>query len=137
MSGDHDDRAKLALLADALMEDILSAPDADMLAEIDQQGIARARALIVEVKVSISKQMLSKAKAEHEAWVAAQSHDPVPFDRRDARTRFEQIRRGDPKFDRNFTLAARNGKAPTDADVEGLMDDWADLQRLDRKDNSE
>jgi hypothetical protein len=137
MSGDHDDRAKLALLADALMEDILSAPDADILAEIDQQGIARARAIIIEVKVNISKRMLSKAKAEHEAWVAAQSHDPIPFDRRAARTRFEQIRRGDPEFDRKFTVAARNGKAPTDTDVEGLIDDWADLQRLDGKDVSE
>jgi hypothetical protein len=137
MSRDHDDRAKLALLADALMQDILATSDADIIAEVDQQSIARARTIIIEVKANLSRRLLSKAKAEHEAWTMAQSHNTVPFDRETARTRFEKIRRGDPEFNRKFTLAARNGKAPTDKDVEGLIDDWSDLQRLDGKDNSE
>ena len=137
MSQDHDNRAKLARLADALMQDILATPDADIIAEIDQRDIERARAILLEVKATLSKRLLSKAKAEHEAWSTEHARNTVPFDRAAARVRFEQVRRGDPEFNRKMTLAARNGRAPTDQDVEGLVDDWADLQRLDGKDPSE
>jgi hypothetical protein len=34
-------------------------------------------------------------------------------------------------------IAARHGKAPTDNDKEGLVEDWADLQALDDEDKLE
>lgn len=137
MSQDHDDRAKLARLADALMQDILAMPDAEIITEIDRDSIERARSILVEVKINVSKQLLNAAKKQHDAWRAAQSLNIVPLDRSTARDQFEKIRRGDPEFNQKITLAARNGEAPTDSDIDGLIDDWADLRRLDDQDATE
>jgi hypothetical protein len=134
MTRDHDARTKLAKLANSLMEDIMAMPDAEIIAEIGTDGIARARALFGKAKQELSKQLLIDAKSQFEAWKAIESRDVTPFDRAAARARFEKIRRGDAAFDRKITLAARNGEAPTDADMDGLSADWADLQRLDGED---
>ena len=132
MSQDRDDRTKLARLADAFMQDILSAPDADVIAEVGREGIERAGTIFIEVKMNLSKQLLAKAKAEHEAWrSSAPTRHVIAFNSASARDQFESIRRGDPDFNQKITLAARNGKAPSDADVDGIVEDWADLQRLD------
>ena len=48
MSQDHDAQAKLAKLADALMQDIIATPDAEIVAEVGKEGIERARALFAE-----------------------------------------------------------------------------------------
>lgn len=50
MSGNDNQRAKLARLADALMEDILATSDADIVAEVDFASIERARALLIEAR---------------------------------------------------------------------------------------
>jgi hypothetical protein len=47
------------------------------------------------------------------------------------------MRRADSGFNQRITLAARNGKAPTDNDKDGLIEDWADLQKLDEQDSLE
>jgi hypothetical protein len=133
MSQDHEVRRKLAKLADALMQDIIETPDADIIAEVGEDGIARARTLFAEAKQEVSRQHLLRAKAESGAWKSAQSKF-ISFDRTVARSRFDKIKAGDPDFDRKMTIAARNGEAPTDRDVDGLIDDWGDLQRLDGKD---
>jgi hypothetical protein len=138
MSQDRDDRTKLARLADAFMQDILSVPDANVIAEVGREGIQRATTIFIEVKMNLSQQLLTKAKAEHEAWrSSAQSRHANAFDQSAARDQFEKIRRGDPNLNQKITLAARNGKAPSDADVDGIVDDWADLQRLDGESTTE
>jgi hypothetical protein len=134
MSRDHDARAKLAKLADALMQDIMATSDAEITAEVGKDGIERARALFGEVKQEMSRQRLLKAQVELKSWRAAQSKQSISFDRTEARRRFSKIRAGDTEFDRKMTIAARNGEAPTDADIDGLIDDWADLHRLDGQD---
>jgi hypothetical protein len=131
MSRDHDDRAKLERLAEAFMQDILATSDDEILAEVDQERIARVRTMLIEAKASLAKRALPKAKAEHEAWSVSRSTRVVAIDRSNSRAEFEQLRRGDPDFNRKMLMAARKGKAPTDTDVEGLIDDWADLKRLD------
>jgi hypothetical protein len=134
MSQDHDARAKLAKLADVLMQDIITTPDAEIVAEVGKEGIERARALFAKAKQEILRQQLLKAKAESNAWKSTRTKDLVSFDRTAARVRFDKIRSGDTEFDRKMTIAARSGEAPTDADIDGVLDDWADLQRLDGKD---
>jgi hypothetical protein len=134
MSQDHDARAKLAKLADALVEDIMATPDSEIIGEVGKDGIERARALFAKAKQELSKQLLVKAKSQFETWKAAHPGDVASFDRAATRARFEKIRRGDEDFDRKMTLAARKGEAPTDADMDGLIDDWVDLQRLDGED---
>ena len=137
MSQDKTAREKLTRLADAILQDILETPDVDIVAEVESADIERARALCVEVKMNVSRQLLIKAKAQHEVWVASRTQDKSSLDRSAARDRFERIRRGDPEFNQKLTLAARNGKSPSDSDIAGMADDWADLQRLDGKEPKE
>ncbi len=127
MSGNDEARIKLERLADALMEDILATPDAEIIMETGQEAIDQARAIFGKVKIE-------KAKADLELWKESRSKDVVSFDRETARKKFDKIRKGDPEFDRKLTMAARNGEAPTDADIDGLSDDLIDLQQLDDKD---
>jgi hypothetical protein len=137
MSQDQSAREKLARLADAIMQDILETPDADIIAEVDSADIERARTILIEVKMNVSKQLLSKAKAQHEAWSISRTQSVVTFDRSTAHGQFERIRRGNSQFDQKITMAARSGKAPTDRDIEGIAEDWADLQRLDGEETTE
>ena len=137
MSRDHDDHAKLSRLAEAFAESILAMSDDDVLAEVDEERIARVQKIVTDVASNVSKQILSKAKAEREAWAASRSSNVVSLARSGARSEFDQLRRGDHELDQRMTLAARKGKAPTDRDIEGLMSDWEDLKRLDGRDESE
>jgi hypothetical protein len=127
MSGNDKARIKLERLADALIEDIMATPDAEIILETGQEAIDKARAIFGKAK-------MEKARADLESWKEARSKDVVPFDRATARKRFETIRKGDTQFDRKLTMAARNGEAPTDGDIDGLSDDLIDLEQLDGKD---
>jgi hypothetical protein len=127
MSGDDNARTKLIRLTDALMEDIIATPDAEIIAEAGQAAIEQARVIFGKAK-------MAKTKSDLERRNNSYSKDVVPFDRVAARKQFAKIRTGDAEFERKMTLAARNGEAPTDADIDGLSDDLADLQRLDGED---
>jgi hypothetical protein len=127
----NDDRTKLVRLADALMRDILAVPEDEIVAEIDFAGITQARSIFVEVKRNIANQLLMRAKGELGTWRSTKSRKDVSLGRASVREQFEKLRGGDPQLDRKITLAARNGKQPTDADVDGLIEDWVDLQRFD------
>jgi RNA binding exosome subunit len=127
MSNNDKASTKLERLSDALMNDILTTPDAEIILETGQDEIDRARVLFGKVK-------MEKAKAELDAWKEAHSKDVIPFDRATARMKFETIRKGDTQFDRKITIAARNGEAPTDGDIDGLSDDLIDLEKLDGED---
>jgi hypothetical protein len=137
MSRDHDDHAKLSRLAEAFAESILALSDDDVLAEVGDERIARVQKIVTDVASNVSKQALSKAKAEREAWTASQPSSVVSLPPSVARSQFDQIRRNDRELDQRMTLAARKGEAPTDRDIEGLMSDWEDLKRLDGRDKSE
>jgi hypothetical protein len=112
----------------------MATPDAEIVAEIGNDGIQRARSIFDKAKQELSKQLLMNAKSKLEAWHAALSGNVVPLDRTAARVLFDKLRAGDTDFNRKMTLAARHGQAPTDSDVDGLINDWADLQRLDGED---
>lgn len=137
MSQDDTNRTKLARLADALVEDIMATSDADILAEVEKCSIDRARAILVEVKAGLSRKLLADARTQLGAWRRAQPVGGHTIDRATARDRFEKIRRLDTAFNQKMTLAARNGREPTDNDKEGLIEDLEDLRRLDEQDTSE
>ena len=137
MSQDQNPRTKLTLLADALMQHILAASNEDILAEVDAAHIERARVILLEVKARASKQLLNTAKTQADTWRSLRLREGEPQNRSEAKERFEKIRCADPTFDQKMMIAARNGKAPTDNDKEGLVEDLADLQRLEDEDGQE
>jgi hypothetical protein len=136
MSQDKD-RTRLVRLADALMNEVLSAPEEEIASEIDYAAITETRAIFIEVKRAFAGRSLEMAKEELAAWRSANSRGGTSPDPASVREEFKKLQRSDPEFGRKITLAARNGKAPTDADVGGLVEDWADLQRLDGEDMPE
>jgi hypothetical protein len=81
MSPDDTNRAKLARLADAIIEDIMATPDADIVAEVGHASIERARTIILEVKRNLSRRALAEAKAQLEAWRSARSRAGNTLDR--------------------------------------------------------
>jgi hypothetical protein len=137
MSQDESHRAKLMRLADALMEDVLSASDEDILAGVDIAHIERGRTILVEVKACVSQQFLGTARTQLEDWRSLRLREAGRLDKFETKERFEQIQRDDPVFKQKMTIAARNGKAPTDNDKEGLVEDLTDLQRLEDEDTIE
>jgi hypothetical protein len=137
MSPTDNERRKLSRLADAIIEDIVSTSDTDILAEVDIASIEQARVILVEAKANVSSRLLVDAKAQLDAWRSAQSRRRTSGGPGAAQDTFEKFRREDPAFNQHMTIAARKGKAPTDKDKEGLDEDWADLQQLEDRGESE
>jgi len=137
MSEDNINRAKLTRLAEAIIDDIIKTPDVDIIAEVGQSGVEQARTILFQVKAAASRRLLAQAKHELEAWRAAQTSRTHSLDHAAARDRFEKVRSVDPAFNRKMMMAARNEKESTDRDKDGLIEDLADLQRLDEQDTLE
>lgn len=137
MSRNDNERQKLSRLADAILDDVLSASDADILAEVDAASIKEARLILIEAKANAAHQLLADAKTQLNTWRSAQSRRQRPHGSAGAEHTFQKFRREDPAFNQHMTIAARKGKAPTDRDKEGLDEDWADLQKLEGQDESE
>lgn len=137
MSATDKERQKIGRLADAILDDVVSTSDAEILAEVDAADIKEGRLILIEAKANASHRLLADAKAEFTAWRSAQSRRQRPRSPSGAEHTFQKFRREDPAFNQHMTIAARKGKAPTDRDKEGLDEDWADLQKLEGQDESE
>lgn len=137
MSPNDTERLKLSRLADAILDDVLSASDADILAEVDAAYLKEARLILIEAKANASHRLLADAKSQLHAWRTAQPRRQQPRASTGAEHTFQKFRREDPAFNQHMTVAARNGQAPTDRDKEGLDEDWVDLQQLKGQGDSE
>jgi hypothetical protein len=129
-------QTKLARLAQAFEREIIATPDEEIVAEIGLDEIRRARSLLAAVKSSVARNLLANARAEYETWRSEQGTKPSS-DRAATHQEFESLKRKDAGFDKKVMLAARNGRAPTERDEEGLIDDFEDLKRLEDEGKSE
>jgi hypothetical protein len=130
MSGNNSARAKLVRLADALVDDVIAAPVENP--ESDKKDIARARAIFDAVRMKCSKHLLDKAKSELEVWRTETKNIVASVDQNSSKRIFAKIREGDAEFNRKIMMAARNGEPPSEADIEGLANDYIDLGRLEK-----
>jgi hypothetical protein len=137
MSGGDTDRDKLVKLADAIVDDILATSDAEIIAEVDATYVSQAEAILVEAKMAVSRKLLTRAKSDLAAWQSEQGSRVRTFDRKAVEDRFDKIRSADPALDKKMMMAARNGEPLTDNDKNGLMEDLADLERLEQRDKLE
>jgi hypothetical protein len=142
MTGDRKtDRAALDRLADALVDDILSASDEEILAETtDTHGdpeelAAEMRALFEKTFHEEGKAKLVAAK---KAANAARTLGPtvVPLDNAEARRRYERMVAGDSELSDKLTMAARKGEGESERDIEGVTEDLAELGAFDQEDDS-
>ena len=123
-------QTKLARLAQAFERDIIATSDEEIIAEVGLDEIRRARSLLEAVKSSVARKLLTNARTEYEAWRSEQGTRPSS-NRPATHQEFESLKRRDAGFDKKMMLAARNGRAPTERDEEGLVDDFEDLKRLE------
>lgn len=121
---------RLWRLADALIDDVLSASDEEILAEFDECGGLDALRAEIAADIEAAKGRLGRAKlAAARKAVAAEKRGRTP--RRhltpdQSRRRLSQALVGSPASAR-LTLAARRGQGVPDEDLDGLVEDASDL----------
>ncbi|GIK48871.1 MAG: hypothetical protein KJZ75_15395 [Hyphomonadaceae bacterium] len=144
MTGKGDkERIALSRLANALTDDILSASDDDILADLRETGEDPAknaddmRALFEKTVLIANKKRLSAAKAGAAAVreVFAAPVSPA-VDIGVARARLRQIIEA-PGRTQKVTLAARKESEMSDSDVLGMLDDLVELGILSRPNDAD
>jgi hypothetical protein len=123
-------RAQEALdrLEDALVEDILNAPDEDILAEFAEEGgdaerhAAEMRALVDRSVIAANKGRMRAAKAGAAAARGGAAQNRAPADIAAARAKLRRALALSPAA-AQLTMAARKESELSDADVLGLLDD--------------
>ena len=138
MSGSDKPRPsdELERIEDALVESLLDAAGEDVRKEVAASGsdpdalIAKVDEAIASARSHSARERLERARAELSAWRTKSG--PSPLEREAARTRFERLRSGDFDPDAKMTMAARKGEGLSDSDVEGVVDDLAELDKLER-----
>lgn len=118
-------------LADALMEDILTASDGDILGEIEEDGTAASVQSDAAADLAAARSRLGKARlaAARRAVSAERKIKPrrARADPAQARRRLTRAIVSSSEGSSRFTLAAREGEAVPDEDLESLIEDATDL----------
>jgi len=128
----NDARDALRRLADALAEDVLNAPDSEILedaAEIYGDPEKLAADMLKLFEQTASEQGKERLAAARTA-VAADRRRPaavVLLPPADARRRLQQLIAADPETARKLTAAARKGERLSDDDVQSMLEDFEEL----------
>jgi hypothetical protein len=130
METERANQQKLWRLADALIDDILSASDQEILAELEECGGVGALRAEAAADIEAAKGRLGRVKlAAARKAVAAERRGRSPRQRlgpEQSRRRLSQALAGSPASAR-LTLAARRGQGVPDEDLDGLVEDATDL----------
>lgn len=129
-----------ALLEDAILDDILGMSVEEAAEELREVGsssaaaLSRVKAAIDAATSDCTRRRMDEAKAGVAAF-RSQVSGAVSLDKRRA-----QVRRLAEMISRNpsvagMTMAARKSEGLSDRDEEGLLEDLADLERLEQEDN--
>jgi hypothetical protein len=135
-------REQLNGIEDALVETILNASSEEwhteiMTTDIDATKCISEVGLAIEgARAASAKKALEVARAEVAAWHANNVRADL-IDRGTAREIFEKMRSNDPTLESKMMMAARKGEGLSENDFDGLLDDIAELDRLERKDSKE
>ncbi|MGE4403690.1 MAG: hypothetical protein AB7F61_18720 [Desulfobulbus sp.] len=129
-------RKKLDRLTDALVDDILQTPDAEIFSETVAEGksvqaeVDRMRTLLKGAEILIAKNRLVAAK---EAVARQKETDQktkgkvVQLSPAGARQALASVLQRHPESAQEFTLAARKGKDLSDSDVMSMLEDLREL----------
>jgi hypothetical protein len=93
--------------------------------------VAAVDAAIASGRAESARASLERARAELSAW-STKSGPASPLERQAARTRFERLRSGNYDPDEKMMMAARKGEGLSESDLEGLIEDMAELEKLER-----
>jgi hypothetical protein len=125
---------QLERIEDALVESILNAGEGETHAvagEDAQKVIAEIDAVIASARMEASRQRLERAREDLSTW-RTKGSAVTGLQREAARSRFERLRSGESDPDAKLMMAARKGKGLSQDDVDGLIEDMAELEQLER-----
>lgn len=130
----------ITLVEDAILDDILAMPEEHLRGEFIEEGrspdeaAAAARATLARAEKDCARRRMEAARAAAAAFRAAGSGRATEADRERHRTRLAGLRAGAPSAS-GMMLAARKGEGLSDRDEEGLLEDLADLERLEAEED--
>jgi hypothetical protein len=133
---------ELERLENALTESLLSATEQDLREELAAAGsdpdalVGEIDAAIARARSECARERLETARAELAAW-RDQGAKPSKLALDEARSRLQRLRSGDSELDSRMMLAARKGEGLSEKDLESLLEDLAELERLEREKGNE
>lgn len=123
---------------DALVDSILAASETDLRDELRAAGedpdavIRSVNALLASAQRACAGQRLRDAQENVRAFRAG-ARTPTPEERTAAQARLDAARAGDRTLSSKTLLAARNDQGATERDINSLLDDLAELKRLEQQ----
>jgi hypothetical protein len=136
-SNKPDKDRELEQFEDALVDSILSAGAEEMREAATAAGndaaaiVRRFDAMLLASKAQCSLQRLKDARAELETF-AAHAAPLADSDRNAARSCIVEARKTVSQVPANLMMAARKGQGARERDLDSLVDDLAELERLER-----
>lgn len=134
--------SELERIEDALVDSLLDASGEDLRREIvdlggstDDAVIARVDETIRSARAASARRRLEQAKSELAAWRTGQR--PTRAEREAAQARLGRLRSGQVDADAPMMMAARKGEGLSESDEQGLIEDLAELERLERENGKE
>jgi hypothetical protein len=131
-------REELERIEDALVDSLLDATIEDLHKEISASGgdlvalVATFDAALASGRTHSARARLERVRAELSAW-QTKSVPVSALERSAAQTRFERLRSGIDDPDSKMMMAARKGEGLSEKDLEGLINDMVEVERLERE----
>ena len=133
---------ELERLENALTESLLTATEQDLREELVAAGsdpdalVGEIDAAIARARSECARERLATARVELAAW-RGQGAKPSKLALDEARSRLQRLRSGDSELGSRMMLAARKGEGLSEKDLESLLEDLAELERLEREKGNE
>ena len=141
MSGSDRTGPWLDRLADELVADVMRLSDAELLAEIEAEGLApqkeaeRLRAMVAMAMAQGGKVRLVAARAEVDRSVKVGRTNIHQLPLRDRAAVLARFANDDAKLKSRLTMAARNGDGITEQEMDSILADLRELGAIDEDGN--
>lgn len=119
----------LDALDEAIFSEIMATSDQEVVAEVGEARIAKGFAVLERAKQQTARQRFLDAKAGLQADRSTSQTTVVPIDKARAKADLDRILQSDASLRSKLTLAARKATSNDISDDEGLLEDFAELQR--------
>lgn len=127
-------KTPLDALDDAIFAEIMGTSDSEVIAEVGEARIAKGFVVLERAKQQAARQRFLDAKAALQADKSSSRKNVVSIDKARAKADFDRILQSDASLQSKLTLAARKATSSDMSDDEGLLEDFAELQRDAEKD---
>ncbi len=136
-----DPSSPLERLEEALVDSILNMSESELDAELREMNLdpndvaIRTKAAIDRGIVAANKATLARARNQLAEAKGRLSISTTSRDRAGALARFEKMKAGETELPGPMTMAARKGEGLSEKDIEGVLEDLDDLDKLETGDD--